>query len=87
MANLDDVFRSAVPGGDIAKPLMIARLGLLASGALFQGGGGAQSPGARPQRAPANQGGGGLFEGLGGLLERFEQSGRGNVMNSWIGSG
>jgi hypothetical protein len=36
MANLDDMFRSAVPGGNIAKPLMIALLGLLASGALFK---------------------------------------------------
>ena len=32
MANLDDVIRNAVPGGNIAKPLMIALLGLLASG-------------------------------------------------------
>ena len=87
MANLDDMFRSAVPGGNIAKPLMIALLGLLASGALFKGGGGAQSPAAKPQQAPANPGGGGLLEGLGGLLERFQQSGHGNVMNSWIGSG
>jgi len=87
MANLDDMFRSAVPGGNIAKPLMIALLGLLASGALFKGGGGTQSPAAKPQQAPANPGGGGLLEGLGGLLERFQQSGNGNLINSWIGSG
>jgi hypothetical protein len=29
MANLDDVVRSAVPGGNIAKPLMIALLAYL----------------------------------------------------------
>ena len=87
MANLDDTFRSAVPGGNIAKPLMIALLGLLASGALFKGGGGAQSPAPKPQQAPAGQGGGGLLDGLGGMLERFQQGGHGNVMNSWIGSG
>jgi uncharacterized protein YidB (DUF937 family) len=92
MANLDDVFRSAVPGGNIAKPLMIALLGLLASGALFKGGGGAQSPAPqspapKPQQAPAGQASGGLLDGLGGLLERFQQSGNGDVMNSWIGSG
>jgi uncharacterized protein YidB (DUF937 family) len=86
MANLDDVFRSAVPGGNIAKPLMIALIGLLASGTLFKGGG-EQSPAAKPQGAPADQGGGGLLEGLGGLLERFQRSGHGNVMNSWIGNG
>jgi uncharacterized protein YidB (DUF937 family) len=86
MANLDDVVRSAVPGGNIAKPLMIALLGLLASGALFKGTG-AQSPAAKPQQAPADEGTGGLLGGLGGLLERFQQGGHGDVIKSWIGSG
>jgi hypothetical protein len=86
MANLDDVVRSAVPGGNIAKPLMIALLGLLASGALFKGTG-AQNPAPKPQQAPADEGAGGLLGGLGGLLERFQQSGHGNVSNSWVGNG
>jgi uncharacterized protein YidB (DUF937 family) len=86
MANLDDVMRNAVPGGNIAKPLMIALLGLLASGALFKSSG-TQSPAAKPQPAPADEGTGGLLAGLGGLLERFQQSGHGNVANSWVGSG
>ena len=38
MGSLEDVIRSAVPGGNIGKPLMIALLGLLASGALFKTG-------------------------------------------------
>jgi uncharacterized protein YidB (DUF937 family) len=94
MANLDEVIRSAVPGGNIAKPLMIALLGLLASGALFKSGDTqAPAPAAKPQPAPANpanpanEGAGGLLAGLGGLLERFQQGGQGNVINSWIGSG
>jgi uncharacterized protein YidB (DUF937 family) len=86
MANLDDVVRSAVPGGNIAKPLMIALLGLLASGALFKGTG-AQNPAPKPQQAPADEGAGGLLVGLGGLLERFQQSGHGNVSRSWVGDG
>ena len=86
MANLDDVIRNAVPGGNIAKPLMIALLGLLASGALFKSGG-TQPPATKPQPSPSNEGAGGLFAGLGGLLERFQQGGQGHVMNSWIGSG
>jgi uncharacterized protein YidB (DUF937 family) len=86
MANLDDIVRNAVPGGSIAKPLMIALLGLLASGALFKGGG-TQSPAAAPQTPPAGEGVGGLLGGLGGLLERFQQNGHGSVVNSWIGSG
>jgi hypothetical protein len=50
MANLD-VIRNAVPGGNIAKPLMIARLGLLASGALFKSGG--TELATKPQPPPA----------------------------------
>ena len=50
MANLDDMIRNAVPGGNIAKPLLIALLGLLGSGALFKTGG-AQSP-ADPAASP-----------------------------------
>jgi uncharacterized protein YidB (DUF937 family) len=86
MANLDDVIRNAVPGGNIAKPLMIALLGLLASGALFKGSA-PQSPAAKPQQPPADEGTGGLLAGLGGLLERFQQSGHGNVASSWVGGG
>jgi hypothetical protein len=54
MASLDDIVRSAVPGGNIAKPLMIALLGLLASGALFKGSG-AQSPGSSVRRVGCPQ--------------------------------
>ena len=80
MANLDDMIRNAVPGGNIAKPLLIALLGLLGSGALFKSGG-AQSPAAPPphppaattSHPPAGDGGGGLLGGLGGLLDRFQQ--------------
>jgi uncharacterized protein YidB (DUF937 family) len=86
MANLDDMIRNAVPGGNIAKPLMIALLGLLASGALFKSGG-TQSSAATPQQPQAGNGLGGLLGGLGGLLEKFQQSGHGSVVNSWIGSG
>jgi len=69
-------------------------LGLLGSGALFKSGG-AQSPAATPlhppattpPHPPAGDGGGGLLGGLGGLLDRFQQSGQGSVINSWIGNG
>jgi uncharacterized protein YidB (DUF937 family) len=91
MANLDDIIRNALPGGNITKPLMIALLGLLASGALFKSGGsqsgGSQSPAPAPQQPAAGNGPGGLLGGLGGLLEKFQQNGQGSVVNSWIGSG
>ena|SRR5215472_8023430 len=85
MGILDNAVRSAVPGGSVAKPLMIALLGLLASGALFKGGGG-QSTAAKPPQNPADEAGG-LLGGLGGLLERFQQGPHGNLLKSWIGTG
>lgn len=93
MGLLDDMLGSAVPGGNITKPLMLALLGLLASGALFRGGGEREAAppqpgGARPPEPPAQADeGGGLLEGLGGLLERFRQSGQAKTADSWVGSG
>jgi uncharacterized protein YidB (DUF937 family) len=86
MAGLEDMVRSAVPGGNIGKPLLLALLGLLASGALFRGGSGS-SASAGPQSTPEAGTGGGLLAGLGGLLDKLQTGGLGNVANSWIGSG
>ena len=85
MGILDNAVRSAVPGGSVAKPLMLALLGLLASGALFKGSGG-QSAAVKAPQTPADEAGG-LLAGLGGLLERFQQGAHGNLANSWIGTG
>jgi uncharacterized protein YidB (DUF937 family) len=100
MGLLDDVLGSAVPGGGLAKPLMIAATALLAArgtGALgnLLGGGVATAPTQppampnQPQAAqpPTGQPQGGLLGGLSSLVERFQQSGHGDVINSWIGSG
>jgi uncharacterized protein YidB (DUF937 family) len=81
MGLLDNILGSSVPGGNLAKPLTIALLALLASGALHK-----QNPDPNPPSTPPS-GGGGLLDGLGGLLKRFQQSGHGDVINSWIGSG
>ena len=65
---------------------MLALLAMLGSGALF-GGGGAAAP-AKPGGAPSpGDDRGGLLEGLGGLLDRFRQSGQGKTIDSWIGTG
>jgi hypothetical protein len=70
MAGLEDMFRSAAPGGSIAKPLMLALLALLASGALFKGGSGAATTtGSQPT---SDDGAGGLLGGLGGLLDKLQ---------------
>jgi uncharacterized protein YidB (DUF937 family) len=86
MAGLEDMVRSSAPGGNIGKPLMIALGALLASGVLFRGGGTGQ-PATAGSQLTSNEGAGGLLGGLGGLLEKFQQGGLGNVTNSWIGSG
>jgi len=80
MAGLDDMIRSSVPGGNIGKPLMIALGALLASGVLFRGSGAGQSTSAGSQPT-SDEGAGGLLGGLGGLLNKLQQGGLGNVTN------
>ena len=83
MAGLEDMIRSSAPGGSIGKPLMLALLALLASGALF-GRGGSSSANTQPT---SDTGAGGLLGGLGGLLDKLQKGGLGEVANSWVGSG
>ena len=87
MGLLDDMLGSALPQGGISKPLMLALLALLGSGALF-GGRDSEAAPAKPggSRPPTDEGGG-LLEGLGGLLDRFRQSGQGKAADSWVGTG
>jgi uncharacterized protein YidB (DUF937 family) len=86
MAGFEDTIRKAVPGGDIAKPLMLALLALLASGVLFGKRDAGPSAGTDAQPT-SDQGAGGLLGGLGGLLEKLQKEGLGNAINSWIGRG
>jgi uncharacterized protein YidB (DUF937 family) len=86
MASSEDVVRSAVPGG-IGKPLMLALLALLASGVLFRGGGKAGSAAKEAQPPTSDEGAGGLLGGLGGLLDKLQKGGLGDVVNSWVGHG
>jgi uncharacterized protein YidB (DUF937 family) len=97
---LDDVLGSAVPGGGLAKPLMIAATALLAARATgglsgLLGGSGVTPPNQPPgmpnqpqiPQPRTGQPQGGFLGGLGSLVERFQQNGHGDVINSWIGSG
>src|SRR2546421_9414778 len=86
MGLLENVLGSAVPSGNYSKPLMIAVMALLASGALTRRSA-TQTPNPAPSDNPAEGSHGGLLGGLGGLLDRFRESGYGDVINSWIGSG
>jgi len=84
MGLLDDVLGSSVPKGNLAKPLLIALGALLASGALHKG---AFANSTGGPTTPTGGTEGGLLGGLGGLLQRFQQNGLGDVINSWVGSG
>ena len=86
MAGLNDVIRSAFPGGSVGKPLMLALGALLASGVLTKGGAG-QTASVGSQPATDTTDAGGLLGGLGGLLNKLQQGGVGNQANSWVGSG
>jgi len=81
----------AVPGGNVAKPLMIALLALLA--ARFMGGKGAGDSASAPQpRTPdalptSDPHPGSILDGLGGLIKQFQQQGLGDAVDSWVNTG
>jgi uncharacterized protein YidB (DUF937 family) len=84
------LFDNAVPGGNVAKPLMIA-LGALLVGKMLSGKSAdqtdqAQSPSPVPSNTTASTDGG-LLGGLGGLLDKLKEAGHGNVADSWVGTG
>jgi uncharacterized protein YidB (DUF937 family) len=93
MGLLDDVLNKAAPGGNLSKPLMIA-LGTLVVSKMMSGGSAAATQKSDPSLVPdANAAGGpasadgGLLGGLGGLLEKLQNAGHGETVNSWVGSG
>jgi len=84
----------AVPGGSVAKPLIIALLALLAS--RYFGGKSsqqtsapAQEPSTRsPAPAPTSEPTpGGILDGLGGLIKQFQQKGFGDTIDTWVNAG
>jgi uncharacterized protein YidB (DUF937 family) len=90
MGLLDDVLGSAVPGGNLAKPLMVGLAALLGARAVGSGLGnllgGTEASAPIPPDAPSPPRGG-LLGGLSGVLQSFQQGGHGDVINSWIGHG
>jgi uncharacterized protein YidB (DUF937 family) len=96
MGVLDNVLgsdsSSAVPGGNVTKPLMIALFALLAS-RYMSGGSKEAATSARPDPAPTSPTSlpdaspSDVLGGLGGLLKQFQQSGFGDAINSWINTG
>jgi uncharacterized protein YidB (DUF937 family) len=83
MGYLDDAMKNAVPGGNIAKPLMIAA-GLLLASRMF---GGSKAPAPAAPAPTDDDEAGGLLGGLGGLIDKFKNAGHGQVVDSWVGKG
>jgi len=85
MGFLDDVLNKSLPqGSGLAKPLMLAFVALLASGALTR----KQAPASAPTLPPTTGADtGGLLGGLSGLLEKLQQGNLGDVAKSWVGNG
>jgi uncharacterized protein YidB (DUF937 family) len=96
MGMFDDSLKSAVPGGDLIKPIAIAAGALILSKWL---GGGHSDPAPSgqimpPKQAPASPPAGGvsasddgLAGGLGGLIDKLTKGGLGQAANSWVSSG
>lgn len=84
MGMFDDAVKDAVPGGNLAKPLIIAA-GALILAKMF-GGKSAAPPPLQPAPIPASEDGG-LLGGLGSLIEKFQKGGQGPVIDSWISKG
>ena len=98
MASPSNIFGSdggsAVPGGNVAKPLIIALLALFAS-RYFSSKGKDQTASADPAPAPrvpqadptADASPGDILDGLGGLVKQFQQKGLGDTIDSWVNRG
>ena len=82
MGLFDNALQDAVPGGSLAKLVIIALGALLLKKMLTH-----ESVSAR-QTLPQSRGDeGGLLGGLGDLVSKFQTAGHGATIDSWIGSG
>jgi uncharacterized protein YidB (DUF937 family) len=90
MGLFDDALKGAVPGGNLAAPIAIAA-GALLLGKYLSSGSSAPPQSASPVPSAPPSGGflqsGGLFGGLNDLVQKFQNAGHGDVVNSWVGSG
>lgn len=97
MASPSNIFGSdggsAVRGGNVAKPLIIALLALFAARHFGKGkdqpGTAGSEPAPRmPEPQPtSNPSPGNILDGLGGLVKQFQQKGLGDTIDSWVNRG
>ena len=86
MAGLNDVIRAAFPDGNAPNSLTNI-LGALLGSNVLTGGGAGQTASASAQPTTDTSDAGGVLGGLGGLVNKLQQGGLGDVVNSWVGSG
>ncbi len=87
MGMFDNALKNAVPGGNLATPIAVA-VGALLLGQLFSGRSSAPAAApASPSPAAASPQGGDLFGGLSALVQKFQNGGLAETVNSWIGQG
>ncbi|PRD45703.1 hypothetical protein C5748_00635 [Phyllobacterium phragmitis] len=95
MGLFDEASGQAVPGGSVAKPLMVA-LGALLVGKMLTSKSQSSAPApaapaSTPSASAANQGAGqsaqGSQEGLSGLLDKLSNAGHSDKVSSWVGQG
>jgi uncharacterized protein YidB (DUF937 family) len=87
MGLFDNALQGAVPGGNLAAPIAVAAGALLLGKFLSGGSSPAVQGGASAPAAPTTPQSGGLFSGLNDLVQKFQDAGHGDVINSWVGSG
>lgn len=86
MGAFDDAVKDAVPGGNLAKPIIIALGALLLKKMLTRDS--APQPAPAPAPSPtALPGDGGLIGGLGDVLSKLQKAGHTQTVDSWIGTG
>jgi len=87
MLTFNSALTSAVPGSTLATPIVAAVGALLLNKALADSS--STSTGAPATSAPAAPAsrGGGLLGGLRELIQKFQNGGEAETVNSWIGQG
>jgi uncharacterized protein YidB (DUF937 family) len=71
---------------DLTKPLLLG-LGALLVGRMFTSGATGQSSAPQTGSAGSVNPNGGLVGGLGGLLDKLQDAGHGEIVKSWVGPG
>lgn len=88
MSGFDEAVKNSVPGGSLAKPIIIALGALLLKKMLTRDSAPAPQPANLPPPTPTSlPGDGGLIGGLGDVLSKLQKAGHGQTVDSWIGTG